>query len=391
MFFKGTRLVMLLIIAIASTANSRADQWDPKDDTGAGATALTLTESLQMHGPHATSNVVDDADWFSFRLQAGKRYRFESTGDSDTYGQLYFDSLGINPIEYDYPRAGDAGEGANFRVLYTPTITEDYFLKVTEDQSGGSTAYSLHYINEPSLDNWDPADDSSFTATELVIESAPLIHGPHKLGPEDSYDWFSFDLAGGIEYTFESTGPWDTEGELYSGSLVLIQSDDISGEGYNFKITYTPATNEIYYIRVADYWQQGFDIEYSLKYYISYAPDSDGDQMPDAWEIQYFGSTNAQPEAHGDADTQNNLAEYIAGTDPTDSNSFFSMSNYATGSFIVEWPSVAGRVYRVHWANSLTNEFQPLDPVVEHPQNSYTDTAHSAEDRGFYKVEVQLK
>jgi hypothetical protein len=390
MFFRDTRLVMLLLATIASTSNSQADQWDPEDDTGADATVLTVTESLQVHGPHTTSNSVDDADWFSFHLEAGKRYRFESTGGSDTYGNLYLDSLGTTDAVYEDYRAGDAGDGGNFRILYTPMITQDYFLKVTEDQSGGSTAYSLQYINEPSSDNWDPVDDSTNGATALAIDSSPLIHGPHKLGPEDHYDWYSFNLVAGVEYTFGSTGPWDTAGELYNDSLVSLQKADQGGEGLNFIITHTPTNSGIHYLQVSD-WTLGFDIEYSLEYYISDAPDADGDQIPDIWEIQYFGSTNAQPEAHGDADLQNNLNEYIAGTDPTNPASFFGITNHSTGSFIVEWPSVAGREYRVLWAQSLTNTFQPVGPVMEYPQNSYTDTAHSAESSGFYKVEVQLK
>lgn len=390
MVFFDTRLLLILIITAAGSANALADQWDPADDTGAGATALTVTESLQVHEPHTTSNSVDDADWFSFHLEAGKRYQFESTGDSDTYGDLYLDALGDTEAVYEDYRAGDAGDGGNFRILYTPSITQDYFLRVTEDQSGGSTSYSLEYVNEPSSDDWDPADDSSTGATTLSIHSIPLTHGPHKLGPEDHYDWFSFDLTAGVEYTFESIGSWDTVGELYSDSLVFIKDDDINGEELNFKITYTPTASGIFYIRVADY-EPGLDIDYSLKYYGSSSDDADHDQMLDTWEIDYFGSTNAQPAGHGDSDLQNNLNEYIAGTDPTNPASFFGVTNYSTGSFIVEWPSVEGREYRVLWAQSLSNGFQQIGPVMEHPQNSYTDTLHSADSSGFYKVEVQLK
>ena len=104
-----------------------------------------------------------------------------------------------------------------------------------------------------------------------------------------------------------------------------------------------------------------------------------------------FGSTNAQPNAHGDADQFSNLEEYIAGTDPTNPASFFAATNWLDGSFILEWPSVSAREYKVLWAESLTNEFTQLGPVIDHPQNSYTDTLHSAESGGFYKVEVQLK
>ena len=67
------------------------------------------------------------------------------------------------------------------------------------------------------------------------------------------------------------------------------------------------------------------------------------------------------------------------------------MTNYSAGSFVVGWPAAAGREYRVYWAQSLTNGFTQIGPVIDYPQNSYTDTAHNAESTGFYKVDVQLK
>ncbi len=120
--------------------------------------------------------------------------------------------------------------------------------------------------------------------------------------------------------------------------------------------------------------------------------DLDGDGMLDDWEIQYFlDGTNAMPNAHGDTDQFTNLEEYIAGTDPTNPASFFAVTNGSTGSFVVGWPSVATREYKVLWTESLTNSFQQLGSMIDHPQNSYTDTLHSAEASGFYKVEVRLK
>ena len=43
------------------------------------------------------------------------------------------------------------------------------------------------------------------------------------------------------------------------------------------------------------------------------------------------------------------------------------------------------------WIDSLTNGFQTLEPGIDHPQNSTTDTVLGTESEGFYKVEVQLK
>jgi len=48
------------------------------------------------------------------------------------------------------------------------------------------------------------------------------------------------------------------------------------------------------------------------------APDGDGDGMPDQWEIDWLGGTNAAPAADADGDGLGNLDEFEAGTLPND-------------------------------------------------------------------------
>lgn len=121
--------------------------------------------------------------------------------------------------------------------------------------------------------------------------------------------------------------------------------------------------------------------------------DADGDGLPNDWEEQY-AATDARVDA--DSDGFDNLAEFIAGTDPTNKASFFAAANSTadingTNCFIVEWISVPDRQYRVLWSTNLVSGFQTLETGIEHPQNSYTDTVHSAESQGYYKVDVQMK
>ena len=54
--------------------------------------------------------------------------------------------------------------------------------------------------------------------------------------------------------------------------------------------------------------------------------DLDGDGLPDEWEERILGGTNAIPQAHSDSDGMSNGDEYVAGTDPLDSNSVFNLS-----------------------------------------------------------------
>src|ERR1035437_3911018 len=51
------------------------------------------------------------------------------------------------------------------------------------------------------------------------------------------------------------------------------------------------------------------------------AADTDGDGLPDAWELQYFGNLNQGPNDDPDRDGFSNLAEYQNGSNPTNPNS----------------------------------------------------------------------
>jgi len=124
------------------------------------------------------------------------------------------------------------------------------------------------------------------------------------------------------------------------------------------------------------------------------AGDLDADGMNDQWEIDYLGSTNASPTAHGDSDIFNNLDEYIAGTDPTNGVLYFMIADSepdpASGGFIIQWTSVSNREYSVHWGTNLMSGLNVLTNQLGYPQNSYTDTVHDAESTGFYRIDVQL-
>jgi hypothetical protein len=95
-----------------------------------------------------------------------------------------------------------------------------------------------------------------------------------------------------------------------------------------------------------------------------------------------------------DGDRMNDRGEIIAGTDPLDPESYFQVATDTTDGLpphiIINWEAVTGRVYNVLWTPSLTEPFQPLEIGIQYPQSSYTDTVHSVESSGFYRVVVML-
>jgi hypothetical protein len=123
--------------------------------------------------------------------------------------------------------------------------------------------------------------------------------------------------------------------------------------------------------------------------------DTDGDGIPDWYEVRYTGSaTGLVAHVDGDGDGPDHYAEWIANTDPTNGASFFHVSEAGrtpSGDPILQWTSVYTRVYNVGWSNRLDAGLAPLatNLAATPPVNTYTDTTHAVESTGFYGVEVQ--
>jgi hypothetical protein len=124
--------------------------------------------------------------------------------------------------------------------------------------------------------------------------------------------------------------------------------------------------------------------------------DTDGDIMPDIYELDHgFNPVNPLDASENpDEDPQDNVHEYVAGTDPWDGSSYFHITIIDTSApgVAIEWePSISNRWYSVLWTNDLTGGFEVLATGIEHPTNRYHDTLHGTNDAGFYRIEVDLK
>ncbi|QHI69266.1 lamin tail domain-containing protein [Tichowtungia aerotolerans] len=98
------------------------------------------------------------------------------------------------------------------------------------------------------------------------------------------------------------------------------------------------------------------------------------------------------PDADDDGDRIINAAEIIAGTDMTDKNIFFMITETqidGNGHYVLNWNAVSGRTYTILWAASLDDDFLPIS-VVDAPANSWTDTLHTTGESGFYQIKVSL-
>lgn len=128
------------------------------------------------------------------------------------------------------------------------------------------------------------------------------------------------------------------------------------------------------------------------------ATDTDSDGIPDAWEsangLDPGNPSDAASDVDGDGQT--NLAEYRAGTDPRSGASRFAVTDivHTVNGVDLTWSSVAGRQYRIHWSEDLT-DWVPLTsggvPVVVTATGSstlYSVPVTNGNTRRFFRLEV---
>jgi subtilisin family serine protease len=124
--------------------------------------------------------------------------------------------------------------------------------------------------------------------------------------------------------------------------------------------------------------------------------DSDTNGLPDWWELQYFGHlTGTDPNGDPDHDGASNLAEFLAGTNPTNASSVLRLvagPASAPTRNPLRWPSVAGRYYRILSGTNLASGISAIvqtNIAATSPTNFFTNTLSSGAQSVFYRLELE--
>jgi|GEM_PF-2323220 len=113
--------------------------------------------------------------------------------------------------------------------------------------------------------------------------------------------------------------------------------------------------------------------------------DGDADGMPDGWEVDNFGSTEAGlPAVDSDSDGVSNIDEFLAGTQPTNAASFFRIEQVnVTG---LSWTAVPGRIYSVERTGDLRQPFNQIASGLT--VGSYEFNAETNGSAYYYRIRV---
>jgi hypothetical protein len=130
----------------------------------------------------------------------------------------------------------------------------------------------------------------------------------------------------------------------------------------------------------------------------------DGDNLPDAWEIQKFGVLTYGDNDDPDGDGLTNLQEYSAGTHPAQKGDRFTVATQVLesgGNFTITWPSSPSKFYIIQFSDDLSQGWS--DTLAGSIQGSSSSSTTSWTDDGnfttgdapgllgkrFYRVKTQ--
>ena len=202
-------------------------------------------------------------------------------------------------------------------------------------------------------------------------------------------DWGSSTTCA-VEVTRTAAGEWELKtgtngtfsGLVSAGTVADTTYTNTAYFGLYYKCTST---------RAGQVWLDDVLIQQGEA---SGAVDSDGDGIPDDYEIAHFGgATNGVAGADDDEDGASNWTEYMAGTDPQGEESVLTVrsveANAAASNLVFRWPSVAGRVYSIWRSTNAAAYTQHVGGIAANaPTNSYTNAAPSAAGSYFYGLHV---
>ncbi|MBN2163790.1 MAG: lamin tail domain-containing protein [Pontiellaceae bacterium] len=195
----------------------------------------------------------------------------------------------------------------------------------------------------------------------------------------------------GLNKTQETIlGPYD--GHLSNeGERVAIEWPQESDDPlYPMDISWV-VLDELYYFNQSPWPDEADGTGYALvrssltEWGVPTPNDTDADRLDDEWENAFFGNLTETGSDDYDQDGFSNLQEKIAGTNPTNSASYFRIEGIDTPS--IHWTAVAGRTYSVYWTDDLQQPFMQVASGIT--EGSFAGAQNPTNGAGYYFIAVE--
>lgn len=223
---------------------------------------------------------------------------------------------------------------------HTLTGVEDSVL-ITVASSGGGTNLVLNPSFETDADV-DGFPDSWWRRPEASADPSTARSGAVSLRvtPGSNYVFQNISLRPGAEYVLSGwirvegvsggSGVWLSFHQLSASGATLGRTPEISGTtGWTFyQVRFVVPSDHQggrldlgYEFTAGTAWFDDISLTEAGASPPSPPSDSDGDGLPDSWEMEHFGNLSETAMGDPDSDGRTNLAEYQAGTDPMNPDS----------------------------------------------------------------------
>lgn len=236
----------------------------------------------------AAGTGVDDADWYSVRLNAGATYRVDLSSDSNLDGILtLYGTDGASWLA-----GADAGyQGGSEYFYYSPVATGDYYIAVDGwSASTGEFWLSVAQTSGSSA-TADTVGQTTGASGSVTVSSTAPGHVNGVIDNATDADWYAVTLAANTQYEF-NLGSFSLDGvlQLYDSSgTQQVYVDNAWSAGSENLVYATPAVGGTYYIGVSGYG--GSTGDFLLDIYSS-GTVSNADTVGDTYQTSAQGLLN---------------------------------------------------------------------------------------------------
>jgi len=228
---------------------------DDHGDTKADATIVSLNTTVD-----GTLEVVGDVDYLAVEVVTSGTLKIYTSGSVDTAGTV---TNAAGTVSYT---DDNSGTGQNFLISFAAK-PDTYYIAVEGD--GAATGdYILHVEFIADNDHGDTED------TATAVDLGDSIDG--QFNNADDTDYFVIDVVVAGKLEVYTTSSIDTVGTVTNAAGTVSHTDDDSGTGQNFLISFA-AEPDTYYIAVeSDGAATGY---YTL--HVDFEPSADDDPVED--------------------------------------------------------------------------------------------------------------